>query len=168
LAAHLVDRPQRVPITALHGTIADVDGRFEAVVYCNSLEHIADLRGELHAARAKLSPDGVLVVFGPGHEALYGPLDHMSGHWRRFSLAHLAADIESSGYQLVERRYLDPLGALTYLAGSKFGSNAATLTPFTLKVYERMVLPPSKALGPLTKKLFGKNVLVVARRAVDD
>ncbi len=154
--------PARVPVAAQHGTIGDVDGQFDTVLYCNSLEHIEDLLGELRNARRLVRPGGSLVIFGPGHESLYGELDRMSGHWRRFSLAHLRTDVQGCGYRVIHSQYLDPLGALSYLAGSKIGGSPK-LTPTTLKIYEKLILPPSKALGPLTKNRFGKNVLVVAQ-----
>jgi glycosyltransferase involved in cell wall biosynthesis/precorrin-6B methylase 2 len=155
----------RATAQAVHGTIGDVDEQFDTVLYCNSLEHIEDLLGELRGARHLVRRGGSLVIFGPGHESLYGELDRMSGHWRRFSLSTLSADVEASGYRVIERRYLDPLGALSYLAGSKLG-RSPNLTPTTLKIYEKLILPPSRALGPLTKRRFGKNVLVVAQPVV--
>lgn len=142
-------------------TVEQLSQRFDTIVYCNSLEHIEDLMAELRIAREHLTPGGSLVVFGPGHEALYGELDRVSGHWRRFRLSHLAADITSCGFTVTHTAYLDPLGAISYLAGSKIGGSP-NLSPTTLKIYEKLILPPSKLLGPLTKRRFGKNVLVVA------
>jgi hypothetical protein len=117
--------------------------------------------GELRRARDHLLPGGRLVVFGPGHESLYGELDRVSGHWRRFSLGHLEADIASCGFRVELAEYLDPLGALGYLAGSKL-RGSPHLSPRVLRVYERVVLPPSRRMSALTRRAFGKNVLVVA------
>jgi glycosyltransferase involved in cell wall biosynthesis len=142
-------------------TVGELSEQFDTLLYCNSLEHIEDVMGELRRARDHLLPGGRLVVFGPGHESLYGELDRVSGHWRRFSLGHLVNDITSCGFRVEQAEYLDPLGAVGYLAGSKLGGSPH-LSPGMLRFYERFVLPPSRRMGPLTRRSFGKNVLVVA------
>lgn len=43
--------------------------RFDVVLYQFVLEHLADLRGELHRARALLSPGGLLIAVVPSAEA---------------------------------------------------------------------------------------------------
>jgi glycosyltransferase involved in cell wall biosynthesis len=149
-------------VEVVEGTLADAGSTFDTVLYCNSLEHIEAFLPELQLARASLADGGRLVIFGPGHEALYGEVDRVSGHWRRFSLRHLTADVRSQGFTIEAARYLDPLGALGYLASSRLRRTSA-LSPRALQVYESVVLPPSKALGALTGQRFGKNVLVVAR-----
>jgi precorrin-6B methylase 2 len=150
-------------VEVVHGTLAEAIAPFDTVLYCNSLEHIEELLAELRLAWDALADGGALVIFGPGHEALYGEVDRMSGHWRRFSLRHLVADVASQGFTIADARYLDPLGALGYFASSRL-RKTGELSPRVLQLYESVVLPPSRALGALTGRRFGKNVLVVARR----
>jgi glycosyltransferase involved in cell wall biosynthesis len=147
-------------VSPLHGTIADVSGTYDTVVYCNSAEHIFDIASELRQSLKRCAPNGRVIVFGPAHEAIYGELDRVSGHWRRFSCASLERDLRAAGYVVTHSKYLDPLGAPAYYLGSRIGG--ASLSPPMLWAFERIILPSSIVLNHATKRLFGKNVLVVA------
>ena len=69
--AALTDR-----VVARRETLAEHVGRpedaFDAVLYVNVLEHIADDEREVRLAAQALRPGGALLVFGPALEALYG------------------------------------------------------------------------------------------------
>jgi len=152
------------PVTPLLGTIDATDDLFDTVLYCNSAEHIRDLIPELVAARQRCAPDGQVVVFGPAHEALYCEIDRLSGHWRRFVTSRLSRDLRAAGYDVVHAQYLDPVGAIAYFAGGRLGG-VSSLSPRLLWVFERIVLPISRMLTPLTRRFMGKNVLAVGRPA---
>ena len=106
-------------VTAEKGTLAESGtrfaGAFDAVLYVNVLEHIADDEREIQLAAEALRPGGALLVFGPGLESLYSLLDHKAGHYRRYSLQHLRRITESAGLRVVALRYFDLLGVLPYL-----------------------------------------------------
>jgi hypothetical protein len=152
------------PITPLLGTIDATDDTFDTIVYCNSAEHIRDLIPELTAAGLRCTPDTRVVVFGPAHEALYCEIDRISGHWRRFVTTRLTRDLRAAGYEVVHAQYLDPVGALAYFAGGRLGG-VSSLSPRLLWLFERIVIPISRLVTPLTRRFMGKNVLVVGRRA---
>jgi SAM-dependent methyltransferase len=65
---------------------------FDTVLSCNVFEHIPDdaLAFE-HAARL-LKPGGRLVLLLPAHQRLYGSMDQLAGHFRRYSRSRPAAD----------------------------------------------------------------------------
>ena len=149
-------------VTPLLGTIDATNEVFDTVLYCNSAEHIRDLIPELVAASARCAPDGRLVVFGPAHEALYSEIDRMSGHWRRFVTSRLTRDFRAAGYEVMHAQYLDPVGAIAYFAGGRVGG-VSSLSPRLLWIFERIVLPISRLVTPLTRRFMGKNVLVVGR-----
>jgi SAM-dependent methyltransferase len=167
LAAAVARLPTGCPVTPLLGTIAAATTTFDTVVYCNSAEHIRDLVPEFREAARRCAPNGRLVVFGPAHEALYSEIDRVSGHWRRFVRSRLERDMRAAGFEIIHSQYLDPLGAIAYFVGGRLGG-VSSLSPRLLKVYERFVLPASRATTPITKRIMGKNVLVVGRRTTSD
>ena len=101
-------------------------------------------------------------MFGPAHEALYSEIDRMSGHWRRFVTSRLTRDFRAAGYEVMHAQYLDPVGAIAYFAGGRVGG-VSSLSPRLLWIFERIVLPISRLVTPLTRRFMGKNVLVVGR-----
>jgi len=157
------------PVTPLLGTIDATNAMFDTVLYCNSAEHIRDLTSELSASSRRCAPDGRIVVFGPAHEALYSEIDRVSGHWRRFVTTRLSRDLRAAGFEVVHAQYLDPVGAIAYFVGGRIGG-VSSLSPRLLRIYERVVLPISRLMTPLTRRFMGKNVLVIGvpvRRLVD-
>ena len=162
-----VARTPGCPITPLLGTIDATTDTFDTILYCNSAEHIRDLIPELAAAGGRCAPDGRLVVFGPAHEALYCEIDRLSGHWRRFVTTRLNRDLRAAGYDVVHSQYLDPVGAVAYFAGGRLGG-VSSLSPRLLWVFERIVLPISRLITPLTRRFMGKNVLAVGRLATGE
>ena len=149
-------------------TLVDLPGtserQFDAILYLNVLEHIADDRKELELAAEALRPGGALLIFGPAIEWLYSELDHRAGHYRRYRLADLCARVEAAGLHVVSARYFDVFGVLPYLVVYRL-LGRTTITGSTLWGYDRVVVPASRALQRvLGHPPLGKNVVVVAQR----
>lgn len=135
--------------------------RFDAVLYVNVLEHIADDAEELRMAADALRPGGALLVFGPAHEMLYSELDHKAGHYRRYSTRGLRRLAETAGLEIRTSRYFDLLGALPYLAVYRWARRPA-ISGSTVWGYDRMIVPVSRMLERLVPHPpVGKNVLFV-------
>ena len=162
--AALTDR-----VTARKGTLADLGaklaGLFDAVLYVNVLEHIADDEREVQLAADALKPGGALLVFGPALEALYSPLDHKAGHYRRYSLAHLRKIVEEADLRVVSLRYFDVLGLLPYLVVYRW-LHRTEISSSTMWGYDRLVVPISRQIQQILRQPpAGKNVILVAVKA---
>jgi len=144
------------------GTLEDVGGTFDTLLYIDVLEHIADDRGELVRAAAHLAPEGALIVLSPAHPWLYTPFDAAIGHHRRYTRAALRA-IAPTSLQEVELRYLDAAGMLASL-GNRLLLRAAMPTARQVEVWDRWLVTSSRWLDPLTFGLVGKSILGVWRR----
>jgi 2-polyprenyl-3-methyl-5-hydroxy-6-metoxy-1,4-benzoquinol methylase len=153
-------------VTARRQTLAEYEpdraGGFDAVLYLNVLEHIADDAQELRLAARVLRPGGALLVFGPALEWLYSELDYRAGHYRRYSLRRLRALASAAGLQVVSARYFDVLGVLPYLVVYRL-SRHADIAGSTLWGYDRLVVPLSRLIQrAVPHPPLGKNVLLVA------
>jgi len=155
-------------VRARKGTLAELAAEdameFDAVLYVNVLEHIADDERELELAAAALRPGGALLVFGPALEALYSELDHKAGHYRRYSIGRLRQIVEASGMEVVSLRYFDLLGVLPYLVAYRW-LHGGGISGSTVWLYDRLIVPVSRFI----QRLFphppaGKNVILVALR----
>jgi glycosyltransferase involved in cell wall biosynthesis len=81
---------------------AGLEGRFDSVVCLNVLEHIDDDLQGLRNIRSALAPGGRAIVLVPQDQAVYGTLDKVLGHYRRYAAAELGARMEQAGLR-VER-----------------------------------------------------------------
>jgi 2-polyprenyl-3-methyl-5-hydroxy-6-metoxy-1,4-benzoquinol methylase len=143
----------------------DPDGRFDAVVYLNVLEHIEDDARELRLAADALRSGGALLVFGPALQWLYSELDYRAGHYRRYGLARLRGLATTAGLEVVSLRYFDVLGVLPYYLAYRLLRHD-DISGSTLWGYDRVVVPLSRQLQRLVlpRPPLGKNVILIARK----
>ena len=127
----------------------------------NVLEHIEDDSGALAALARLVEPGGRIVIWVPGYMQLYGDFDRRVGHVRRYTPTTLAVG---------DRRRRPPLrpsrDPSTCWAASPGGSPcaAAVSAPPTpaRAIYDRIVVPVTRALESRVTPPFGQSVLAVA------
>jgi SAM-dependent methyltransferase len=165
LREHLAGMPTTVPWTVQVGTVADLppDRRFDAMLYIDVLEHIADDRAEVEKAVNRLRVGGALIVLSPAHQFLFSPFDQAVGHFRRYTRGTLRA-LTPPGATLRRLRYLDAVGLLAS------GANAALLRQSVpgerqIMFWDRLLVPCSRALDPLLGYRVGKSVLGIWERS---
>jgi SAM-dependent methyltransferase len=145
----------------------DIQGLFDSVIYINVLEHIADDCLELSLAGQTLRQEGHLIVFSPAIPFLYGSVDQLSHHYRRYTKSGLVDLVEQAGFQVQTVEYFDFVGMLPYflmyrvLKIQSIGSGG-------MYFYDNIILPISSLLSRLTRKrIIGKNLLIIAKKPND-
>lgn len=149
--------------TVVHGDLGSLEpgARFDAILYADVLEHIADDAAELRRAVAHMAPGAALIVLAPALAWLYSPFDRAIGHHRRYDRARLAA-VAPPG--LLEDRvvYLDAAGLLASLA-NRLWLRQSGPTERQIRVWDRVLVPISARLDPLLGHRMGKTILAVWR-----
>lgn len=143
------------------GTLADIDParRFDAILYIDVLEHIADDAGELARAARMLAPGGNLVALAPAHQFLFSAFDRAIGHHRRYSGKSLAA-LQPPGCRLSAKLMLDSVGFFAALANRVLLRSAAP-SPRQIAFWDGVLVPASRACDAVTGRSFGKTVVAV-------
>ncbi len=137
----------------------------DSIYSLNVLEHIEDDAGALHSLRRVLRPGGTLLIYVPAFNLLYSSMDEKVGHYRRYRRRALMRLVSASGFRVDRAAYVDSLGffaALLYRATDRGGGN---INRRALAIYDRWLFPLSRLIDRITGRLFGKNVMLVARRA---
>jgi len=134
---------------------------FDAILYIDVLEHIADDSAELRRASAHLSPGGALIVLSPAHPWLFTPFDQAIGHYRRYTRQSLqaAAPRHLRREKLI---YLDSVGMLASLA-NRLLLNQSMPTAAQIRTWDTRLVPCSRWIDPLFHGAVGKSVLGVWR-----
>ena len=147
-----------------NGTIDVVseDERFDTVLYLDVLEHIEDHEGELAKAGARLKSGGHVVMLGPAHQFLWSPFDAYVGHVRRYSRRNLP-NVDSGTLQLVHTEYLDSVGICASLANRVLLQSSVPNTS-QIQLWDRYMVPVSRALDRFTGRNLGKSILAVWRK----
>ena len=164
-----LDDAQRSAIEA-HGlrawrTLAGIaDASVDFVYTFNVLEHIEDDVAALGDIRRVLRPHGTLLVYVPAFPLLFTSMDRRVGHLRRYTRGELRAKVEGAGFDVSTAEYVDSLGFLATLLYRVAGSSSGDIDRGALRAYDRFVFPVSRLIDRASKRLIGKNALVVARR----
>lgn len=146
-------------IRAMTGTLSDLppQGRFDAILYIDVIEHIEDAAAELRTATAHLRAGGRLIVLVPAHNFLFSELDRALGHFRRYNKSMLATTVPNT-LQLQRLRYLDCVGLTASLANKLFLKQSIP-TEGQLLFWDRILVRASTGLDALTGYQFGKSLL---------
>jgi glycosyltransferase involved in cell wall biosynthesis/ubiquinone/menaquinone biosynthesis C-methylase UbiE len=80
------------------GGASRLAGRYDTVVCLNVLEHIADEAQGARNLLEVLEPGGRAIVLVPQGPGLYGTLDRVLGHERRYTDQALRATLEGAGF----------------------------------------------------------------------
>jgi SAM-dependent methyltransferase len=133
----------------------------DSVVMINVLEHIEDDGRALAECRRALRPGSHLLLFVPALPALFSNLDRSFGHFRRYRRAELAGKLAAAGLAVDEVRYVDLLGAVAWWIvfrqlGQRHVSGAGA------RLYDRVVVPATRALERVLPVPFGKNLIAIA------
>lgn len=149
-----------------------VNGRFEdlatslcadCVVLVNVLEHIEDDHALLHAIHHSLVQGGTLLLFVPALTWLYGTLDEVAGHFRRYSKPALAETLRASGFEIVHLRYFNLLGMVPWLLAGKV-LKRRTIRPRDVRLYDRWVIPYIAKLEDSWEPPLGQSLIAIARK----
>ena len=83
----------------------DLQSSVDTVVCLNVLEHVEDDLGALRNIHGALEPGGRAIILVPFGQELFGALDVVLGHFRRYSREQLRGKLEAAGFRI--ERMLD-------------------------------------------------------------
>lgn len=130
----------------------------------NVLEHIEDDTSVVRNFHRVLKPGAPLLVYVPAFAVLYGPLDRAVGHVRRYRRKGLIDLVGSAGFTLEACHYSDSIGFAAALAYRAVGNDSGQLDERAVKLYDRFLFPASRRLDYVSRRFFGKNLVLIARR----
>jgi SAM-dependent methyltransferase len=138
------------------------DASFDAVVLINVLEHIDDDAAMLDDIRELLKPGGMLLLFVPALQWLFGSLDTLVGHRRRYHKRALRSLLEREGFAIQDLRYFDALGVLPwYVTGRVI--KAKLFNERAARIYDTIGVPVGRLAETFVTPPVGKNLLCVAQ-----
>ena len=135
---------------------------FDTVCYFSVLEHIDQPHQELSVARSVLKDSGHLCIFVPALPILYSAFDRSIGHLRRYTRSQLVRHVEHAGYDIVWTRYIDMLGIIPWFISIVLLRQH--LHKSTTALFDRIVVPLSRAIESRVHAVVGKNLVCAAKR----
>jgi FkbM family methyltransferase len=148
----------------LAGAVPDASA--DAVVAVNVMEHVDDDAGFLRAAAAALVPGGHACIFVPALPALYGSLDEVFEHCRRYTRPELDSKFRAAGLAPVRIHYMNLPGMAAWWLWAKV-FRKRTITDRDARVYDRWVIPLVRAVETRIPPPVGVGLLAIARKPLD-
>jgi 2-polyprenyl-3-methyl-5-hydroxy-6-metoxy-1,4-benzoquinol methylase len=142
---------------------------FDAVCAFDVLEHVEDDAGELRRLASSVRPGGIVMVTVPAYRLLWGRMDEVAGHVRRYRLRQLDSTMRKAGLRRVHASYFNswlfPVVALGRLAGFPRENHEIDLPPRPLNALLRAAFSSEAPLAARLTLPFGVSILYLARRA---
>jgi 2-polyprenyl-3-methyl-5-hydroxy-6-metoxy-1,4-benzoquinol methylase len=110
----------------------------DTVICLNVLEHIEDDLGALRNIHSALSPGGRAIVLVPCGQEIYGQLDVILGHYRRYSEAQLRAVFEQAGFEVERVLQFNRISRPSWYITAKL-MKRSRISRFQLKIFDRLV-----------------------------
>lgn len=141
----------------------------DSVLCLNVLEHIAE---DLRAVRwlfRHLPPGCSAVFLTPALPLLYGFMDAEAGHIRRYTRQSLTQVFTEAGWTVGHSFYMNPVGGMGWFVRNRlFPPSSSDLdSPRVnddIRLFDRYLVPVTRALDPVFGRFFGQSVVTVARR----
>ena len=144
---------------------------FDTVVSLDVLEHVKDDVGAMRRLRTIVRPGGHLLVKVPACPWLYGSIDEMSDHHRRYTPGQLRANAAAAGWEPVRSGYMNIAGVLPYWLKSRVLRKRSTFSqsfkPWQLRAI-RLAVPVLRAVDKVTGPFVGQSAVLVARNPGGD
>lgn len=135
---------------------------FDTILYVDVLEHIEDDVAEMKEAAARLRPKGRIIVLSPAHQWLFTPFDASIGHFRRYNRSTLKK-VSPPGLVLEQMFYLDSCGIAASTANQLLLKQSMP-TRKQIGIWDRWMIPVSKAMDPILGYSLGKSIVGIWRR----
>ena len=132
----------------------------DSLVAVNVLEHVPDDLGFLRAARRMLRPGGRLLLFVPAVQAIYGSLDRVFEHHRRYGRTQLAQRLGAAGFRIDQLRYANSIGVLAWFVTGRV-LRRTNLDAASVRFYDRAVIPWLSAIEDRVPPPIGQSLLAI-------
>ena len=130
------------------------------------MEHIENDRAALANLAHALSPGGHLLLLVPAFQQLYGDLDRLAGHYRRYDRPMMRRMIDGLPLEIRELQFFNPVGGAAWWINTffRYESLDSGAVNAQIRIFDRLVVPLSRGLDFLTRDFFGQSLICIARK----
>lgn len=138
-------------------------GSINTITCSNVLEHIKDHIQALKNMHTLLDTGGKLVLLVPSLPQIYGTLDSLVGHYRRYTKPSAREALEQAGFKIESQHYMNIFGTITwYIAGRVLKQQS-----FNKETCSRLdkIVPILEGMESIIKPPFGQSLITVCQKS---
>jgi len=140
--------------------------RCDTAICFNVLEHIGDDVAALRNIARILVPGGRLLLIVPALPVIFGTIDRLVGHHRRYLPKTLKMSLQAADYRIERMSWMNFFGVLPWLVNNRILRRKEESTA-QIGVFDRYIVPVVRRLERLVRPPVGLSLVAVAstRRA---
>lgn len=156
-------------IVSLKGDIADTEllklceYKPDTVVCINVLEHVQDDMAALSNMFHLLGHGGRLALLVPAYQFLFGSIDRVVGHCRRYNKNELAKKLASAGFTIEDLFYMNSVGVLGWFLNNRILEKEKE-SPSQVMVFDKLFVPWLRYAENIFRPPFGLSLVAVAKK----
>lgn len=139
-----------------------IENKFDTIVAINVLEHIENDVGVLKKINDGLAKEANLLLIVPAHKILFGKLDAILPHYRRYSRKELVDKLINTGFIIEKIEYMNFLSAIGWFINFKL-LNRKRMPTLTIFLADKLI-PLVSLIEKFIKFPFGLSLFAVAKR----
>lgn len=136
--------------------------KFDSIVCLNVLEHIKDDQLALNNLFNLLKTGGGLILLLPAHQFLYGEIDKLINHYRRYNKTEIVGRLKKIGFKIDKSRLLNLMGAIGWFISGKI-LQETTVKKEKIKIFN-LVAPIFLGFENLIEPPIGTSILIIAQK----
>ena len=139
--------------------------RFNAdtIVCINVLEHIEDDSKALSDMCTLLDPGGRLILLVPAFQFLYGTIDRIVGHHRRYSKRELSSRLIHAGFSIREIYFMNCIAVFGWFLNNRVLKRREE-SPSQVALFDKFVAPWMKEIERVVRPPFGLSLIAIGEK----
>lgn len=137
-------------------------GSFDSIFSLNVIEHIEDDHLAIQNIHSLLKPEGHIAILVPAYQWLFGSLDIVVKHHRRYTKKSLSNLLEANGFDLVHKQYFNFMGIFPWWFVAKV-LKRKIIKKDQMKLYNILV-PFFKLVDQILFKSAGLSVICIGKK----
>jgi len=135
----------------------------DTIVCINVLEHIQNDRSALHNMYSILTLGGKLILVVPAFQFIYGTIDRIVGHQRRYSKRDIEEKLLTAGFHIKRISYMNCIAPFGWYLNNRVLRKREE-SPAQVKFYDRFIVPWLRKVERSFVPPFGLSLVVVGEK----
>lgn len=135
----------------------------DTIICINVLEHMEDDAKVLSDMASLLKPGGTLILLVPAFQFLYGSIDRIVGHRRRYNRKELSSKLHTAGFMVREIYFMNSIAVFGWFLNNRILKRQEE-SPVQVALFDRLVVPVIKGMERAIRPPFGLSLIAIGRR----
>lgn len=137
----------------------------DSIICINVLEHVKEDRKTLSYMYDVLKEGGRLLLLVPAFQILYGSIDRVVGHQRRYSKKELLFKLRETGFQVLEIYYMNFIATFGWFLNNRILLRKEE-SPSQVLFFDRYIVPWLERVESIMRPPFGLSIIAICGKEI--